>query len=282
MADIGFKECTRAAPCPVCKRVGWCAVTLDGAMAHCHRVQSERATSTGWLHVLRDDLPAMPALPPPPMSVMAKLFSAQLYHSRLDDDPVMTDGLAAELGVDVTALARLEPRYDRHQRAHAFPMRNGDGDMVGIRLRALDGTKRAVKHSKAGLFYDAAVTEAREVWVCEGPTDTAAAMTLGYVAVGRPSCLGNTDDLRVLFKRWGVRRMVVVADNDEAKRRPDNSLWYPGREGAMMLVKAMGGVEYKLLMTPTKDIRKWVCNGVTRRECDDVVAVLKWKQGGVG
>lgn len=278
-----WRNVSRSTPCVICSKPDWCSYTLDGMMAMCRRVPSDRQTPSGaWLHVLRSDLPATPALPPPPSSVASRLFSAAMYHSRLDDDHVMTDALAVSLGVDVTALARLEPRYDRHNRAYAFPMRNGDGDMVGIRLRALDGSKRAVKHSKAGLFYDAAVTEAREVWVCEGPTDTAAAMTLGYVAVGRPSCLGNTDDLRVLFKRWGVRRMVVVADNDEAKRRPDNSLWYPGREGAMMLVKAMGGVEYKLLMTPTKDIRKWVCNGVTRRECDDVVTVLKWRNGGAG
>ena len=164
--------------------------------------------------------------------------------------------------------------------AWAWPMRDGDGAMVGLRLRATDGDKWAVTHSKEGLFYDNGLETATEVMVCEGPTDCAACMTLGYVAVGRPSCMGGVDKLVALLKRWQTRRIVVIADNDEAKRRPDGSVWYPGREGALMMVRAVG-LEYKMLMTPTKDIRKWLNdqdNPAKRKDVEMRLDVLKWKR----
>lgn len=282
MSDVTaseWKNVTRSHLCAVCGKPDWCSYTLDGAMAMCRRIPSQRQTPSGaWLHTLRD-APAARPLPPPPVSVAARLFSASSYYDRLPDDRVMADGLAVSLGLDVATLDRLGARYDRFNSAYAFPMRDGEGRMVGIRLRSTDGRKWAVTHSKAGLFYEPAVTTAQEVWICEGPTDAAAVMSLGHVAIGRPSCLGGVHECATRLTKWDTRRIVCVADNDSAKRRPDGSVWYPGREGAQALVAALGR-EYKMLMTPTKDIRAWVAGGATRRDVDEVVRVLKWRKGG--
>ena len=278
---IYHKDKTR--PCPVCGK-GWCSSTADGRLAFCRRVPSDKVTKGGaYIHVLSEtprELPPLRTLPPAPASL---LFSAQLYFDKLTHDPVMLDGLAVELGVSPYALFSLGPRYGYHAHddtaewAWAWPMRDGDGKMNGIRLRKSDGTKWTIKHSKDGLFYDMGVTVADVVLVTEGPTDCAAAMTLGYTAVGRPSCMGGVSLLKSLFGRWRTRRMVVIADNDEPKTRPDGSVWYPGVEGAKAMVAALG-VEYKMLITPTKDIRKWVCAGATRRDVEDRLDALRWQR----
>lgn len=284
MSD-GWIACSRSRKCPICGKPDWCSVSEDGTTVHCHRVMSDHPTATGYIHVVKPDTAPIVRNPVPAIpNVGERLFSAQLYWQRLDDmhDTYGLDGLAVELGVDVDALARLQPRYGQHARgdetewAWAWPMRDGGGRMVGIRLRNSDGEKWAVKYSRQGLFYDTSITSAEEVMVLEGPTDTSAAMTLGFTAVGRPSCMGCHEELKALFKRWRTRRMIVVADNDSPKKRPDGSVWYPGRDGAIRLVKAMG-VEYRMLMTPPKDIRKWVCQGATRKQVDDVIDMLIWR-----
>jgi len=272
---------TKSHPCPICGRFDWDSYTADGRLAFCMRVPSDRQAKNGaYIHVLRDDT-AVRHIPPPPTppSLQERLFSAPAYMQRLASvpDKYGIDGLACELGVDIAALAKLAPCYDVNMGAWAFPMRDGDGNVTGIRLRYSNGDKRAVKHSKQGLFYDADVTHASEAMICEGPTDAAACITLGYVTVGRPSCSGCHDLLKSLLTRWRVKRIVCIADNDEAKTRPDGSVWYPGREGALAMVKALG-MEYKMLMTPTKDIRRWVCEGVSRKSVDERIELLKWRK----
>lgn len=290
-SDIIFHK-DKVRPCPICGK-GWCSSLADGTLAFCRRVPSDKTTKTGaYIHVLRADAdaPRPPPLPPPPPSVAARLFSASSYMARLDNvrERYDLDGLALNLGVSEDALERLGTRYDVFSKAYAFPMRDGGGNTVGIRLRDLDGNKRAVTHSKAGLFYDLAVDKTmasmlsyapklgRALFVCEGPTDTAAAMTLGFPTAGRPSCLGNHDDVRTLARRIRAERLVVIADNDEAKRRPDGSVWYPGKEGARAMVAALD-MPHKMLVTPPKDMRKWVCAGATRRDVLERLELMDWR-----
>ena len=89
-------------------------------------------------------------------------------------------------------------------------MRDGAGRVVGIRLRGHGGEKWAVRGSADGLFYDPAMTWTGDIAVCEGPTDTAAALTLGLSAVGRPSCASGAEALRALVRRLGCRSVTVV------------------------------------------------------------------------
>ncbi len=171
---------------------------------------------------------------------------------------------ASTLGVKSEALQSLGCVWADTYRAWAFPMRSGDGSVIGIRLRNDAGHKWAVKGSKQGLFcssYPASETG----FVCEGPTDTAAAISIGLWAVGRPSCLGGNEHLKTLFRIKGVRRAVLLADNDA-----------PGIQGAERLSSEIG-LPTALLVLPSKDVREFVKVGGTRTMVETILHDTIWR-----
>jgi hypothetical protein len=274
-----WKHVTREAPCPICGKPDWCIVSADGDACVCYRVESQKASrGGGWLHVLRErprDLPPprrRAASPPPPQ----RTFDAAAYHARLREtwDHVWLDGLAMSIGASMEALERLEPAWDARHQAFAFPMRDGDGRVVGIRLRSHEGRKWAVSGSKSGLFHPASfeLGEDRDIVVLEGPTDTAAALTIGLPAVGRPSCNSGEEDLKRLIARLGVRQVTIIADHDEAKSRPnDAGYWRPGTLGAVKLAQGLKRM-YRIVTPPDKDFRQWATNSQLDRAAYEAYA----------
>jgi hypothetical protein len=158
---------------------------------------------------------------------------------------------ARSLGVTPESLRAVGAVWAPEHRAWAFPMRDDDLAPIGIRLRAEDGRKWAVRGSRAGLIYGRRESPVETLVVCEGPTDTAAAITLGLWAVGRPSCRGQEDLIRALVRRVRPREIVIVADSDG-----------PGREGARALAKALR-CPCRLFSPPFKDLRLWLRHGAT-------------------
>jgi hypothetical protein len=260
---------SRQAPCTICHKTHWCTITSDGALICCMRVQSGRqARNGGWIHRIGTFTDSRP-LPPP---CNRKLLDCGAYHGALRRkwDHWDVDGLSLDLGVDMDALETLQPAFDPMNQAFAFPMRDGDGAVCGIRLRNFEGRKWAVRGSHEGLFYDPALAIGDDLVVCEGPTDTAAALTLGLRAVGRPSCAGGGAALAVLVRRLRIRQVIIVADQDAPHRRPDGSAWYPGRDGAEALAHAIKRM-WRMIMPPAKDLRAWLHAGATRQEFDALV-----------
>jgi hypothetical protein len=285
-APCQWLRVSRQQPCPVCKKPDWCTYTSDGRAVCCMRVESGKAVRNGgWLHRIGSD-----SMPARAWSARATwdaassrrgevaLFDAGTYHAGLRErgDWRDVDGLALSLGLCPYALATLHPAWDHWHDAWEFPMRDGSGKIVGIRLRANDGRKWAVKGSREGLFFDPALGRVAEVMLCEGPTDTAAAISLGFAAVGRPSCSGGVDLTRAFCFRHGVKRVIVMADHDAPHRRPDGSVWYPGRDGAQRLVTALG-LPFKMVMPPAKDLRQWVSEGATVAAATAVVNNAIWR-----
>lgn len=278
---------SRQRPCPICRKPDWCTSTSDGQSVCCMRVESEKAMRNGgWLHRVGDGGLSARARSAratwdavPRRGCDAALFDAGAYHAalRAKGDWRDVDGLALSLGLCPYALATLQPAWDHWHDAWAFPMRDGAGKIVGIRLRASDGRKWAVKGSREGLFFDPAVERVPEVMLCEGPTDTGAAISLGFVAVGRPSCSGGVDQTRAFCFRHGVQRVIVMADQDAPHRRPDGSVWYPGRDGAQRLVAALG-LPFKMVMPAAKDLRAWVIEGATPAAAAAVVSNAIWRE----
>jgi len=254
---------SRRARCPICESDSWCGVSADGSVVHCMRSQSDHVVEKGgWIHRLTDPKPIYEK--PVREAEPCKDFGAYIKDLRQRGSPSQLELLAGRLGVSAISLDSLSACYSVKDRAWAFPMRDALENVIGVRLRADNGTKWAVKGSKQGLFYDTflAPDKDRILYVCEGPTDTAAMLTLGLPAVGRAACLGQADLLKTLCSARGFRKIVVVADNDEAKARPDGSFWYPGREGAERLIKELR-MWSKLILTPAKDIRAWLQSGAT-------------------
>lgn len=271
---------TRAEPCPICEKPDWCGVSRDGVWAVCMRTESWKATRNGgWLHRLRD-LPAPPvrrsAGRAPPRRRQAVDCAA--YHAALRRrwDWCLLDGLSMSLGVSVEALEGLEPALDELNGAFAFPMRDYMGRVVGVRLRDHKGRKWAVRGSREGLFFAPGMERCQDLVVCEGPTDCAAARSLGLPAVGRPSCAGAVGELGALAQRLGVQTVTIVADHDAPRRRPDGTTYNPGMDGAVALGRVLRRT-WRVVVPPAKDLRAWVWEGTTREEFDALAKNSSWR-----
>lgn len=251
-------EASRANRCPVCGKDSWCLIDKARGLTICPRTVSARKIGeAGYMH---DDgsyqgreraMVAQIAKPKPQPTIDAE---AMMREFRVG----VGDLLAAEalkLGVSCASLWTLGVGYDRNHRAFAFPMYDHNGHMVGIRLRrSEDGFKWAITGSRNGLFYPP-LSHDGPVMLPEGPTDTAAMLTLGFDTIGRPFCRGGIDALCEVFS--GLNRpAVVIADQDKA-----------GIEGAEATASALFGIAawVKVITPPPriKDSRAWLQAGAT-------------------
>ena len=268
---MSFKRVTKLNPCPVCKKPDWCRVFADG-WVECMRVQSDRpAKSGGWMWGPRCDSTPHPGPLPdrggegerrPPTINATKLHRDWLTATT----PTQLAEFASALGLSVAAIEAANAAWAAPYASWAFPMCDGHGNTLGIRLRANDGRNWAVRGSKQGIFI-ANVPPQPWLFVCEGPTDTAAAVELGLFAVGRPNCCCGGADIKIYARRHRCRRVVIISDNDK-----------PGLDGARKV-----GLEIKLpfavYVPPAKDLREFVRFGGTRVMIENSLKGTVWLNG---
>ncbi len=266
----GWVRVSRQSPCPICGKPDWCTVAADGSAVCCMRAESDRRLRNGgWLHrsgreisVLRV---ARRGAPPPArryLSADAVGKTWARWGDKTTDDQVNT--LARSLGVKRQALRALGACWAWPHEAWGFPMFDGKEDFAGIRLRSDVGEKWALRGSRQGIFLpDMVVPE--ETLVVEGPTDTAAAVSMGLHAIGRPSCTGGAREIGTFCRRRGIKRVSVLADNDG-----------PGIKGARTLCGQLG-VRARVVVLPAKDLREWLCRGATRRAVEACLAAHGWR-----
>ncbi len=256
---MSWTRVNRSTPCPICTRTTWCTIGERGVC--CMRIESGRPMKNGgWLHV-SDAAPRIERRHAQP-TVSLSNPDALLTRWRADTTPEQVAGLAEDLGVKATALGALGAVYSATREAWAFPMRDGAGRTVGIRLRA-SGRKWAVDGSREGLFYGDSLSGIP--LICEGPTDCAAAISIGFNAVGRPSCTGGVQHVRDLLTRLEVAKAIIVSDDDE-----------PGRRGAVRLAAAIA-LPHKILAVPAKDLRDFVRAGATGALVRDMLKRQEWQ-----
>jgi DNA primase len=143
-------------------------------------------------------------------------------------------------------------------------MQDAAGDVLGVRLRLAGGKKISVKGGREGLFIPGPHPDPLPegegtgglLLVCEGATDTAALLDLGFSAVGRPSCTGGVKLLVELVQRRRPEGVVIVADGDASGQRGAESLAAVLRAyaAAVRIVAPPAGV---------KDGREWKRRGAT-------------------
>ena len=283
-APTKWVRVTKRNPCPICERPDWCGITADGTAVRCMRVQSGRPSEAkdgemGWIHQVADPIPVQPRQGRRQAPIATIDWEAMLGRWRMDTQPGQYRELATRLGVTVGSLIRLGTCYDAERRAWAFPMKNEWWQVTGIRLRNQQARKWAVTGSKQGVFWPDMHTAEGPIVLVEGPTDTAAMLDLGYDAFGRPSCSGGAKLMLEILSRGPIRDVVIVADRDEAKTRPDGSAWYPGQEGAQALARSIMCVARSVrVIKPLKgkDARAWVQAGATRAVVDAVIASARY------
>ena len=263
---MSFARVTKNQPCPICKHGDWCRVFADG-WTECMRVQSDKpAKSGGWMHWQGDKRHGAHGVTRPtsvPMCRPPTINATRLMRDWLAaTSPTALDEFAASLGVSSASLTAVGAAWAAAHSAWAFPMCDGHGNVVGIRLRNERG-KFAVRGSRQGIFL-ANVPAQKTLFVCEGPTDTAAAVELGLFAVGRPNCCCGGPEIKVYARRHQCRRVVVIADNDR-----------PGLDGA----RKVGGklkLPFAIYVPPAKDVREFVRLGGTRAMIENTLKGTLW------
>jgi hypothetical protein len=275
-----WRRCSKSLICPICDRPDWCGISADGALAHCMRIASDwTCRKGGWFHKLSDPKPI--AAPRPwhkPPEREAVLDVAALFSKWGTPSPARLEELSSALGVTVAALASLGAAWATEFAAWAFPMSNAAGTWTGVRLRNMDGKKWAVRGSRSGLFLPARWSFVGPLVIVEGPTDAAAVIDLGFDVIGRPSC-NDGDDLIASILKGFKRDVVILANLDEPKARPDGGVFYPGQDGAESLADLIVWrcPTLKVITPPAgiKDARKWLGEGGTRA---DVLAMVASKR----
>lgn len=267
----GYQRVSQRLRCPVCGKPRWCMIALDRATALCPRVSTGSIREwgeCGFLHILDrlafESRQPMKRWTPPPEPEIDAPRLAERFASALDSRKL--ELTAASLNLTVRSLRALGIGWSEQHGAFSFPMRDGDGTVVGIRLRSSDGRKWAVRGSRSALFYAGSPNGQGRVLVTEGPTDTAALMDLGFYVIGRPFCSGGRAFLVSMAQR-GQRDWVVVSDRDG-----------PGTEGAQKLADELSPHARSVrVIWPLagKDARQWVQEGATYEEVRAVIANAK-------
>jgi hypothetical protein len=151
-----------------------------------------------------------------------------------------------------------------------FPMHDGNGNICGIRTRTRDGQKKAILGSKAGIFLSGVPLLHHESLVCEGPTDSVAAIALGFEPIGRPSCIGQETHVLDTLRRWQHNKTTICLDADS-----------PGVAGGQKLAEILraSGIAVRMV-TPAagfKDLRDWYKSGVDRKTVDCFWSQQEWR-----
>lgn len=180
--------------------------------------------------------------PPPRFGKIVSAMSATTPHHRLRE-------LAEIIQVDERALEDMPVIWVEERGAWGFPMRDWQGNIIGIKLRFLDGTKLCVKGSKLGVYYIPSRLKRGEFCiVTEGESDCLAAYSVGAQAVGLPSATTGYDEVCRFVVRLQPSGVLVVADNDA-----------PGLRAANAILERLKkrGVKCAVWLPPCKDFREW-------------------------
>lgn len=249
----GWRRVTKSSPCPVCKRPNgqhtatWCITTIDNEVIICPFTPDgaeKYIEDSGYLHRLngntkrRFDRPYVHKNAKPIHRRVVNWVGLQeFYRHRINNCNLV--GLSLDIDVSTVSLHALRVGYEGND-TWTFPMCDHTGKIIGIRKRNCKG-KTAIYGSRNGLFMTAKRVSPGVVVVCEGPTDTAKAIDMGYCAIGRASC--NTCEAMV-ERFLNGRPAVIMADNDDTGIHYANRL--AKRIGAKVVLPARG-----------KDLREW-------------------------
>ena len=288
----GWHNVNKEEPCPICGKTDWCSVSDDGAVCVCRRTESPHPTKSGigWIHRLREGSEVGRR-----GGGGERILIQTSTHPSLDADAYfrkLATGneqvrlcryLMREISIPCDMMLTMDVRWDRQAKCAAFPMRDADGKITGLRYRQLKtGSKWSLKGGKDGLFYipDFFSGQSRELVVCEGPTDMLAAASCGITnVVGRSSCMTGANHILEMLRLIKAECVSIVADDDKPKTRPDGSTFTPGIDGARKLAQDLR-VPSRIMFPPPgfKDMREWYAKGgMTAEAFRSIAAGAKWE-----
>lgn len=244
--------------CPVCHKPDWCLVAPDGSAAICQRVESEKQCGgAGWLHKDFHTRPSTPRHFTPKPKSPPRDWSNGL--ARWEKSPHLEE-LAAKLGVTRESLERIGTGYDTGFKWWTFPEKDSHGTVIGILKRDHSGIKRRIPNSRCGLCYPNNWDQPPgPILLVEGPSCTAAVLSMGLCGVGRPSNTGGVDHLIGLLDSVPRdREIIVIGERDE---KPDGK--WPGQDGAVSTANQLSEsldrpIAWSFVPDDKKDTRAWL------------------------
>lgn len=300
-------QCTKANPCPACGKEHDCTLSTDGLLSKCMwapggKEINQRDGRIAYLRRVSECLnggrpPKSPGKPPK----QARRFTPKeldliIKQTRTALSARRLTIAAKDLGVSEKSLLSLGVGWYSDYDCLSFPMFNGSGKPIGVRLRlstpGANGRRYiCVPGSQNGLFIPdsyypreipAELTNDSAPLVLlmpEGPTDVAAAIDLGFQAVGRPSNSGGQMLVHHLLNAAPCKvDLVIFADQDATKFLLDGTPFWPGWEGALSVAECVAShpnlSKLKIVTPPRgagKDLRDWMRDGGT---VEMLVAIL--------
>jgi hypothetical protein len=268
----------RSHPCPICKKGDWCLTGTDIAL--CMRVESNRPKwlsdgSLGYLHRIDGaPLPSMAELArkSEPRKVQCD-WGSRLKQWEQSHGLTSLNYLSKSLGVTRKSLELLGTVKSPQHSVWGFPMFDAKRNPIGIRLRHENGKKWSEPGSFNGLFIPDCPAE-KTMAICEGPTDTAAALTIGVYAIGRFNNCGGVDMIIEYIMVNKIKRVIIVADCDQDQIINDR-VTNPGISGAIRL-SGLLPVTSCTLTLPCKDMRAFVQRGGDSKTFNALTSQLVW------
>lgn len=267
-------------PCPICKKKDWCCITEAGDLVLCMRVPNDRPSkgqAGGYLHQTASPDGGGSKIDKhhrrEERRIPEQSASKLMRRWRLQTTTESVKQFAGDLGVSAYSLQRLGVAWCKARSCWAFPMKSPAGKVVGIRLRS-KSEKKSVGGSKNALFYAADIQRREVAWLTEGPTDTAAMLTIGgRCVIGRSALTTCWDDLRVILLKLGVKRVIILVDDESSEGKEMEA---PGRRENRRMAKAIGLPCKFISMPGCKDIRDYVKRGGRMKGIMACLREQKW------
>lgn len=277
---------TKQHRCPICGKPDWCCYTADGSVVMCMRVASDhpcKGDNGGWIHRMNSGgvcrvSPSRIYAKPEEEHIPERSTEGLLAEWKKNTLGIMLAQFASELGVTRASLERLGCVWNAGQSCWAFPMRDETGKVIGIRLRSRV-RKYSVTKSRTGLFFDPETgmerSASRCAWLTEGPTDTAALLSMGArTVIGRSDLTSGWKMLGRTLDRFHVTSVNICVDNELELGGRTNS---PGWNGNRRMAKALG-LPCKYVQVPGfKDIREYAKAGGSLKELGMILGHQSYK-----
>jgi len=303
-----LKSVSRASPCVVCDAIDGCSADRDDGYFLCRRRSGDQPGFVFLGQATKDPQYACyrrmadaarrgngkpgPGFPGKPFGrsnykqtvdwqARAEGFAANLTPERMRQ-------LAELLGVPEAAVARLPlvgwcdcgPHKGDDGKplggCWTFAEVDGDGKVIGICCRYLNGQKKTLAGSQRGLIVPSGWSDGDgPVFVVEGASDVLAMVAMGHCTIGRPNNTGGAEQAAKLLRSLPAARQIIVMG--EVDPKPDGT--WPGLDGQM---KVSADLQRSLTrpvsraMPPamTKDVRSWLTGKNPDLTCADELGEL--------
>jgi hypothetical protein len=297
--------------CSVCGHDSWCTYSAERNIAICPRRREgsmgevwswegdNKISFVGFKHkldrtkpIVTGDIPNTPAAP-----IVRNDTLRGYQRDNMRDCELMLKYQAKVLGVTYESLLELcagidfaygkkttdgEVEWIRSNRRDpavlTFPMVKPGTGIVGIRKRHLNGKKFSEKGSRGGVIVQRRYTDDPLCLVVEGPSDAAAAITLGFDVIARPQALGCEKWLADSLVGLGKTDVFIWTDNP----RFDGDKDHVSIRGATTFCEYLSArSDWKgtviVATPPTKDLRRWLNTGLDRYE---LIAAMQARREG--